>query len=92
MATSLAYFVMFSLAPVTFIALTVAGVFIDELAMANRLFTILNNVVGPDAAAFVEESVLSMEQSTSGGTFFISIISFMAILLAASGVFFNLQT
>jgi len=81
---------MFSLAPVTFIALTVAGVFIDELAMANRLFTILNNVVGPDAAAFVEESVLSMEQSTSGGTFFISIISFMAILLAASGVFFNL--
>lgn len=84
------YFVMFSLAPVTFIALTVAGVFIDELAMANRLFTILNNVVGPDAAAFVEESVLSMEQSTSGGTFFISIISFMAILLAASGVFFNL--
>jgi membrane protein len=90
LAASLAYFVMFSLAPVTFIALTVAGVFIDELAMANRLFTILNNVVGPDAAAFVEESVLSMEQSTSGGTFFISIISFMAILLAASGVFFNL--
>jgi len=83
---------MFSLAPVTFIALTVAGVFIDELAMANRLFTILNNVVGPDAAAFVEESVLLMEQSTSGGTFFISIISFMAILMAASEVFFNLQT
>jgi len=81
---------MFSLAPVTFIALTVAGVFIDELAMANRLFTILNNVVGPDAAAFVEESVLSMEQSTFGGTFFISITSFMAILLAASEVFFNL--
>lgn len=92
LAASLAYFGMFSLAPVTYIALTVAGVFIDELAMANRLFTLLNNVVGPEAAAFIEESVLSLEQSTSGGTFFTSIISFLALLLAASGVFFNLQT
>ena len=57
---------MFSLAPVTFIALTVAGVFIDEQAMANRLFTVLNNIVGPEAAAFVEESVLSMEHPPLG--------------------------
>lgn len=83
---------MFSLAPVTYIALIVAGVFIDELAMAHRLYTVLNNVVGPEAASFIEKSVLSLEQSTSGGAFFTSFISFIALLLAASGVFFNLQT
>jgi membrane protein len=92
LAAGLAYYGMFSLAPITYIALTVAGVFIDELAMADRLYTILNNVIGPDAAIFIEESVLSLEQSTSGGTFFTSFISFIALLMAASGVFFNLQT
>lgn len=92
LAAGLAYYGMFSLAPITYIALTVAGIFIDELAMADRLYMVLNNVIGPETAAFIEAAVLSLEQSTSGGTFVTSFISFIALLLAASGVFFNLQT
>ena len=92
LAAGLAYYGMFSLAPITYIALTIAGIFIDELAMANTLYSVLINVIGPEAAAYIEDAVLSLEQSTSGGTFITSFISFIALLLAASGVFFNLQT
>jgi membrane protein len=92
LAAGLAYYGMFSLAPITYIALTIAGIFLDEMAMADRLFTALNNIMGPEAAAFIEETVVSLEQSTAGGTLITSIISFIALLLAASGVFFNLQT
>ena len=92
LAAGLAYYGMFSLAPITYIALTIAGFFLDEMAVADRLYTVLNNIMGPEAAAFIQETVLSLEQSTSGGTFITSLISFIALLLAASGVFFNLQT
>lgn len=92
LAAGLAYYGMFSLAPITYISLTIAGFFIDELAMADRLYTALNNILGPDTATFIQETVRSLEQSTSGGTILTSLISFTALLLAASGVFFNLQT
>ncbi|MGD9092268.1 MAG: YihY/virulence factor BrkB family protein [Anaerolineales bacterium] len=92
LAAGLAYYGMFSLAPITYIALTIAGIFLDEMAMADRLYTALKNVIGSDAAAFIQDTVLSLEQSTSRGTFISSLISFIALLLAASGVFFNLQT
>jgi membrane protein len=92
LAAGLAYYGMFSLAPVTYISLTIAGIFVDELAMADRLYTAMNNILGPDTTAFIEETVRSLEESTSGGTILTSLISFIALLLAASGVFFNLQT
>ena len=84
LAAGLAYYGMFSLAPITYIALTIAGIFLDEMAMADRLFTALTNLLGPEAAAYLQETVLSLEQSTSGGTFITSLISFIALLLAAS--------
>ena len=92
LAAGLAYYGMFSLAPIVFIALTVAGIFLDELVLADQLYNVLENILGPQAAAYIEESVNSMEQSTTGGTVIRSLISFIALLLAASGVFFNLQT
>lgn len=92
LAAGLAYYGMFSLAPITYIALTVAGIFLDQMALADRMYTALDNILGPEAAAFIKNSVLSLEKSTSGGTFLTSLISFIALLLAASGVFFNLQT
>jgi membrane protein len=92
LAAGLAYYGIFSLVPIVFISLTIAGIFLDELALAERLFNVVENVLGSQAATFIEESVNSMEQTTTGGTFLRSLISFIALLLAASGFFFNLQT
>lgn len=91
LAAAIAYYGMFSFAPVIYIALTVAGIFLNELFVETQFFERLENALGPDTAQFIEESVYSISQTTSGGTVLTSVISFLALLFAASGLFFQLQ-
>ena len=91
LAAALAYYGMFSFAPVIFIALTIAGIFIDELATADQLFLQLKDMLGPATAQLVQDIVVGASQRTSSGTTLISVISFGALLYAASGLFVQLQ-
>ena len=91
LAAALAYYGVFSFAPVIFIAFAVAGVFIDELAMIHQVFERIGNVLGPEAAQLLQDNVETISQTTSGGSPLISLISFLALLFAASGLFFQLQ-
>jgi membrane protein len=91
LAAALAYYGMFSFAPLIYIAFTVAGIFLDELALATQFFERLENVMGPETAQFVEETVTNISQAGTGGTVLSSIISFLALFFAASGLFFQLQ-
>jgi membrane protein len=91
LAAALAYYGMFSLAPVIFIALTVAGLFIDDLAMANQLFVQLKDTLGPETAQFMQDIVVNVSQRASRGTALTSLISFGVLLYAASGLFVQLQ-
>ena len=92
LAAALAYFGMFSFAPVIFIAFTVAGFFVNELAMANNIFQNIENVMGEDMALYIQNAVVNLSQTTAADTsFWNSAIAFLALLLAASGLFFQLQ-
>mgnify|MGYP001137684779 CR=1 FL=1 len=91
LAAALAYYGVFAFAPVIFIAFAVAGVFIDELAMTHQVFEQIGNVLGPEAAQLLQGTVETISQTTSGGSLLTSLISFLALLLAASGLFFQLQ-
>ena len=90
-AAALAYYGMFSFGPVVFIALSVVGLFADQFAAANEFFQRLSSILGPEAAAWVQESIAALEKPSSEESLLISIISFGALLFAASGVFFQLQ-
>ena len=91
LAAAIAYYGMFAIAPVIFIAFAVAGLFIDELNAATQFFDRLENALGPETAQFIQNSVENISQTTFGGTVLTTIISFIALLLAASGLFFQLQ-
>jgi len=91
LAAALAYYGMFAFAPVTFIALTVAGLFIDEPATANQLFVRLEGILGPETAQFAQDIVLNASRRASGGTALTSLISFGVLLYAASGLFVQLR-
>jgi len=92
LAAALAYFGMFSFAPVIFIAFTVAGFFVNELAVANNIFQNVENVMGEDMALYIQNAVVNLSQTTAADTsFWSSAIAFLALLLAASGLFFQLQ-
>ena len=90
-AAALAYYAMFSFAPVLFIALTVAGIFLKELAASNELYARIENILGPETTQYVLDAVETVSRSTSGAGSLSSLIGFAALLYAASGMFAQLQ-
>jgi membrane protein len=91
LAASLAYYGMFAFAPVIFIAFWVAGIFIDELATAEVFYTRLENLLGLEVAEMIQESVEAIAASSTGSTVFATLVSAVALLMVASGLFFQLQ-
>ena len=90
LSAALAYYSMFSLAPVIFIALTVAGIFINEDELMALFFSRLATVVGQETAVFLADLVSGISVAASGSSL-ASLISLGALLYAATGLFFHLQ-
>ena len=90
-AAALAYYSMFSFAPALFIALTVAGIFLDELMAARELVTRLEHTFGPEVTLFILDVMGTVSQAVAGGSLLASLIGFVALLFAASGLFAQLQ-
>jgi membrane protein len=91
LAAALAYYSLFSFAPAIFIAYTIAGLFFNEQQIAEQLMARVENTLGVEAAQFVQDSVASIAQNTSEGSALVSLIGFVALLLAASMLFYQLQ-
>jgi len=91
LAAALAYFGMFSFAAVIFIAFWLASFFINEAAAAEQFYTRIEAVLGPETAAFIQESVSTIAASTSGGSLIVSIVSLISLLFAAMGLFLQLK-
>jgi len=91
LAAALAYFGLFSFAPVIYIAFTVAGLFIDKSALLDQIMMTIEAALGPGITQVIQEMLDSIATKAMGGSWFISLISSIFLLLAASGVFFQLQ-
>jgi len=91
LAAALAYYGMFSLAPMIFIAFTVAGFFVSKPAAASQLFIQLEETLGPEIAQFIQDIVVNVSKRASGSTTLSSLIGFGVLLYAASGLFVQLQ-
>lgn len=90
-AASLAYYSLFSFVPATYIAITFAGIFVNEAQLTDRLLTQVANTLGPEAAQALQSAIASVAQSAGGSTTLASLIGFVALLFAASLMFFQLQ-
>jgi membrane protein len=90
LAAAIAYYGMFAFAPVIFIAFWVAGLFIDQLSAANQFFTRMENIFGADVTIFIQDSVEAIAETTTGSSVIATLISVGALLLAASGLFYQL--
>jgi membrane protein len=82
---------MFSFAPIIFIAVSIVGLFIDEIEPGDQLFQQLEGVFGAGISDLVREAVMSLSMTPSSSSLLVSVISFLALLFAASGLFFQLQ-
>jgi membrane protein len=90
-AASLAYYGIFAFVPIIYIALTVAGIFIDEITAADQFYVQVADTLGSEAAQLLEDALDRLSESSTEGTLLTSLISFLALLSAASLMFFQLQ-
>ena len=91
LAAALAYFGMFSLAPIIYVAFSVAGLFIDAASMLDRILDRLETTVGTEVAALIRNLVEVLDQPSDAGSAMLSVVSFFVLLFAASNFFFQLQ-
>jgi membrane protein len=91
LAASLAYYSMFSLVPMIYISVSVAEIFLGELASSSQLFLKLEEILGEETAQFLQELVLGLSETTTSSNPIISLISVIALVFAASGLFTQLK-
>lgn len=89
LSAALAFYAMFSLAPMLLVIIALAGYFFGADATSGQLYGQLREVVGPEAAAFVQVAVQSAWKSraSTGATW----ISMAVIVIGASVTFAELK-
>jgi membrane protein len=88
MAAALAYYALFALAPVVFIALALAGVAVGSTQAQARLTTELDLLMGPTLAAAIEGVLGSYRTARESGAAWIGLI---LLAVGGSGIFLELR-
>ena len=88
-AAALAFFTVFSIAPVMILAVAVVGLVLGPQAAEGRLLGELREVIGPQAADVVETAVANSQLDQSG--WLPMLAGLTAILIGATTVFAQMQ-
>ncbi len=89
LAAALAYYTVFSLAPVLIIAIAVASFLFEQSTVQTRIIEQLQGLLGANAAELIQEMLTSEEQQEGG--LWASLISIGLLVVGASGLFIQLQ-
>ena len=88
-AGSLAFYTLFSLAPVVIIAVSVIGLVLGEEAAQGQIVAQLQDIMGRDAAMAVEQAVVHSRIEESG--LLPTVLGLFALLVGATTVFSQMQ-
>ena len=88
-AAALAFFTVFSIAPVMIVAVTVVGLVLGEKAAEGEIMEQLQETIGPEAAEVVQTAVVNSQIDQSG--LIPSLIGIAAIAIGATTVFAQMQ-
>jgi membrane protein len=89
LGAALAYYTIFSLAPLLLIVIAIAGLALGHDAAQNKIFEQLKGVMGPTTAGDVQEMVKNAAKPKSGTV--ATVIGLVTLILGASGVFGQLK-
>lgn len=89
LSASLAYYTLFSMAPLLLLIISLAGVFFGKDAIEGTVFSELNGLVGNEAAAQVQKIIRNME--LSGDTNLSLVIGAVTLIIGATTVFGEIQ-
>jgi len=89
LGAALAYYAIFSIAPLLVIAISVAGLVFGEQGARHQMIQQIQGVVGERSASMVESMMASQTRS---GSWIATAIGIIVLLLGASGIFGQLKT
>ncbi len=89
LAAALAYYAVFSIAPLLIIIIAITGLVFGERAAQAEIAYQLEDLVGPEAALMIENMLANFGNAASG--IFTSLVGLVTLLYGASGLFNHVQ-
>lgn len=89
LSASLAYYTLFSMAPLLLLVISLAGAFFGREAIEGNVFGELNGLIGNEAAAQIQQIIKNME--LSGDTTLSLTIGAISLIIGATTVFGDIQ-
>lgn len=91
LAAALAYFTLFSLAPLLILVIAIAGLFFDSAAVRQQIMGQVESLVGGSSAEFVRTILDNANRPGGNSGIVASLISIGLLLVGATGVLNQLQ-
>lgn len=92
LAAALAYYTVFSIAPLLILVIAIAGLVFDQASVRQQLMEQIQSLVGADGAEFLRTVLDNANQPGQSSGWVASIISIGLLLIGATGVLAQLQT
>ncbi len=89
LSASLAYYTIFSLAPMLIVLLSIGGIFYGQDALQGKVFTQLNDFIGSDQAAQIQNTLQKLQ--LSGKSTVAAVTGVITLIIGASGIFIEIQ-
>ncbi len=88
-SASLSYYTFFSMPPIIIIIISFSGFFFGKDAIEGQIYGQIQKLVGPSTAIQIQEIIKHVQ--VSGNSRFATIVSTVALILGATGVFGEIQ-
>jgi membrane protein len=88
-SASLAYYTVFSIAPLLVIVSTLSGIFFGKEAVNGEVYNQLKGLVGSAAAVQIQDIIKNIH--LTGNNFFASVVSIVVLLIGATSIFGEVQ-
>jgi membrane protein len=89
LAAALAYYTLFSIAPLVIVAVAIAGMVFGEEAARGQISAQFNQMLGPEAAGAIQAMIKSAHRPSAG--IIATVVGVITLLLGAAGVFTQIQ-
>src|SRR5215210_726023 len=92
LGAALAYYTIFSMAPLLLIVIAVAGLVWGQEAAAGTIYRQFDNLVGPQGAAVIQTMVSNAAKQGDKSGILATVVAAVTALFGATGVFVQLQS
>lgn len=89
LSASLAYYTVFSLAPMLILIISLASIFFGQDAIQGKVFQEMNDLVGNNAAKQIQDTIKNLQLSGKSNTALI--LGIITLLVGATTVFIEIQ-